>query len=92
MTHHVAYVNGAHRCYVSEDGRTRRYIGCGHVLPRSAIRHATNLDNGTPYVSPIRASGDGTTPIPSAPQPGSGQLVPSSDSRRGVAGTVRTRK
>lgn len=40
---HVAYQDGAHRCYVTETGRDRRYIGCGHLSPRSAIEHSDRL-------------------------------------------------
>jgi hypothetical protein len=54
---HVAW-DGSHRCYLTENGIDRTYVGCLHETPRAAIRHEANV---APYVSPLRFSGEGAT-------------------------------
>lgn len=44
--YHVGWHNGAHRCYRMDDDRQKRvYVGCGHLMPRSAIDHARALSD-----------------------------------------------
>jgi hypothetical protein len=81
-----AYINGEYRCYSTANGISRHYLGCRHMKPRDAIRHVANTD---PYVSP-RRSGEASTPTPSAPLPGSGQLDASPEPRgSGLLGQAR---
>ena len=62
MTTHIAYVAGAHRCYSTTDGRTKRFLGCSHDTPRAAIRHANG--SGDAYVSPLKADATPRTEQP----------------------------
>jgi hypothetical protein len=68
------------RCVRTPDGRTQQFIGCRHLNPADARRHRAELA--------ARVRDDGSTPIPSAPQPGSGSLEPSSEPRSGSRSMV----
>jgi hypothetical protein len=70
----AAYIDGSWRCYESPDGIRKRFIGCRHILPRSAVAHTVAV-----YVSPLRASDEEPTPIPVPPSGLSGQSGSSSE-------------
>ena len=74
----AAYVNGTWRCYDTANGITRHYLGCRHLLPKSAITHTRNTD---PYTSPLRASDGATTSSASAPLLPVSSLVAPSEPR-----------
>jgi hypothetical protein len=74
----AAYVNGAWQCYDLRNGRTKHFLGCRHLLPKSAIAHTSPT-----YISPLRASDGATTPVLSAPLPGPDSLVAPSEPRLG---------
>ncbi len=68
----IAHVDGAHRCYVSPDGITRRYLGCAHAKPRQALLHTA------PVFAPARRSDAAVTSPPDREPPSrldSGGLV-----------------
>ena len=75
-----------HRCYRTDDGIHRQDIGCQHVTPREAIRHADSL--AEPYVSP-RRSAEPPDPSSSAPLVAA-QVGGSAEVRRRTSRLVRT--
>jgi hypothetical protein len=90
MSHVLQYLNGSHVCGTTTNGQRFVRTGCSHRDPASAIRHATNLDNGTPYVSPLRESAEPAHPSLSAPQPAA-SITGSADVPRHVSAPARTR-
>lgn len=67
---------GSHRVYRSKNGIGQEWVGPPFAEPRDAIAYAQRL-RGVPVTTPSRAPSDGSTPVPSAPQPGLGLLEPS---------------
>jgi hypothetical protein len=57
---HADYFLGRYRCYTTESGKDRHYLGCAHRTPREAITHDVPI-----YVSPLR-SGDDPLALPLA--------------------------
>ena len=52
MSVQIAYSREAYRCYLTDDGIRRRYVGCMHRVPREAVRHAGRLTEPYPLGSP----------------------------------------
>jgi hypothetical protein len=59
----AAYVNGSWHCYATDDAIRRRFVGCSHRMPASAIAHTSNH---TPFVSPLATPRKARQPGPPA--------------------------
>ena len=81
----IAHIDGAFRCYVTENGIDRRYIGPRWSEPRRAIEYADLIER-TEYVSPFRASGEPSTAQPVAPLRAGVRLDGSPDSPKDGSG------
>lgn len=74
-----------HVCYRTADGIHRQNIGCSHLIPRDAIRHADRL------AEPLRSPAEGS-PAASVPLAGVASAEPSAGAPRGTPRLVRGRR